>query len=155
MLLAGVRKKFGIKNNFSSTPPSNLNYDWSLGRCTGQACILFPVRILNRLILKRRFWPGLDVQLLGGIMHWSMLAAPSAPPSPPLHLGLTPVHLPACRRLLFPSLFSPRDMANSRGWRRKMRANSPSSINTAAFFIDRTFEWCLFKHLTSDFFVSH
>ena len=26
----GVRKKFGIKNNFSSTPPSNLNYDWSL-----------------------------------------------------------------------------------------------------------------------------
>ena len=55
------------------------------GRCTGQACILFPVRILNRLILKRRFWPGLDVQLLGGIMHWSMLAAPSAPPSPPPH----------------------------------------------------------------------
>ena len=26
----GVWKKFGIKNNFSSTPPSNLNYDWSL-----------------------------------------------------------------------------------------------------------------------------
>ena len=30
MLLEGVWKKFGIKNNFSSTPPSNLNYDWSL-----------------------------------------------------------------------------------------------------------------------------
>ena len=28
--ISGVRKKFGIKNNFSSTPPSNLNYDWSL-----------------------------------------------------------------------------------------------------------------------------
>ena len=26
----GVWKKFGVKNNFSSTPPSNLNYDWSL-----------------------------------------------------------------------------------------------------------------------------
>ena len=26
----GVWKKFGIKNNFSSIPPSNLNYDWSL-----------------------------------------------------------------------------------------------------------------------------
>ena len=26
----GVWKKFGIENNFSSTPPSNLNYDWSL-----------------------------------------------------------------------------------------------------------------------------
>ena len=30
MLLVGVWKKFGIKNNFSTTPPSNLNYDWSL-----------------------------------------------------------------------------------------------------------------------------
>ena len=29
MLLVGVWKKFGIKNNFSSIPPSNLNYDWS------------------------------------------------------------------------------------------------------------------------------
>ena len=28
----GVWKKFGIKNNFSSTPPSNLNYDWSLNQ---------------------------------------------------------------------------------------------------------------------------
>ena len=35
----GVWKKFGIKNNFSSTPPSNLNYDWSL-----------------RLILKENFF---------------------------------------------------------------------------------------------------
>ena len=26
----GVWKKFGLKKNFSSTPPSNLNYDWSL-----------------------------------------------------------------------------------------------------------------------------
>ena len=26
----GVWKKFGIKNNFSSPPPANLNYDWSL-----------------------------------------------------------------------------------------------------------------------------
>ena len=49
-----------------------------------QAKLVFysPVRILNCLILKR-FWPGLDVQLLGGIrvgvlpiMHWSMLASP-------------------------------------------------------------------------------
>ena len=30
VLLVGVWKKFGIKNNFSSTPPSNLNYDCSL-----------------------------------------------------------------------------------------------------------------------------
>ena len=30
MLLEGVWKKFGVKNNFSSTPPSNLNYDLSL-----------------------------------------------------------------------------------------------------------------------------
>ena len=28
--ISGVWKKFGIKNNFSSTAPSNLNYDWSL-----------------------------------------------------------------------------------------------------------------------------
>ena len=70
----------------------------------------------------------------------SSLTAPPPPPSGPDPRAL--------------ALFSPRDMANSRGWGRKMRANSPSSINTAAFFIDRTFEWCLFKHLTSDFFVS-
>ena len=28
--ISGGPEKFGIKNNFSSTPPSNLNYDWSL-----------------------------------------------------------------------------------------------------------------------------
>ena len=28
--ISGGQKKFGIKNNSSSTPPSNLNYDWSL-----------------------------------------------------------------------------------------------------------------------------
>ena len=86
----------------------------------------------------------------GGCTPYNALVNASCAKRPPLPPPPPPSE-PDPRAL---ALFSPRDMENSRGWGRKMRANSPSSINTAAFFIDRTFEWCLFKHLTSDFFVS-
>ena len=45
-------------------------------------------------------------------------------------------------------------MANSRGWGRKKRANAPSSVSTATFFIDRTVEQCHFKDFYVRFFVS-
>ena len=56
-------------------------------------------------------------------------------------------------------------MANSRGVGtlelsnppergQKKRANAPSSVNTARFFIDRTVEWCRFKQFNVRFFVS-
>ena len=37
--ISGGLEKFGIKNNFSSTPPpSNLNYDWSLSQSESGKC---------------------------------------------------------------------------------------------------------------------
>ena len=38
------------------------------------------------------------------------------------------------------------ELLNPPGWGRKKRANAPSSVNTATFFIDRTVKWCRFKH---------
>ena len=35
----------------------------------------------------------------------------------------------------------------------KKRANAPSSINTATFFIDRTIESCYFTHFNVQYFV--
>ena len=40
------------------------------------------------------------------------------------------------------------------GWGRKKRANAPSSVNTATFFIDRTVKECHFKHFNVRFFGS-
>ena len=47
----GVWKKFGLKKNFSSTPPSNLNYDWSLSTERG----------LQGTLLKRGLKLKLDI----------------------------------------------------------------------------------------------
>ena len=46
------------------------------------------------------------------------------------------------------------ELSNTPGWGRKKRANSPSSVYTATFFIDRTVERCHFKHFNVRFFVS-
>ena len=54
------------------------------------------------------------------------------------------------------------ELSNPPGWGRKKRANAPSSINTATFFIDCTVEQCHFKHfnvrflfqLTSSFVIA-
>ena len=35
------------------------------------------------------------------------------------------------------------ELSNHPGWRGKKRANVPSSVNNAAFFIDRTVKWCV------------
>ena len=45
------------------------------------------------------------------------------------------------------------EVLNPSGWGRKKRANAPSSVNTATFFIDRTVEYCRFKHFNVRFFV--
>ena len=46
------------------------------------------------------------------------------------------------------------ELSNPLGWGRKKRANAPSSVNTATFFIDHTVEECHFKHFNVRFFVS-
>ena len=46
------------------------------------------------------------------------------------------------------------ELSNSPGWGRKRRANVPSSVNTATFFIDRRVEECHFKHFNARFFGS-
>ena len=70
------------------------------------------------------------------VLHQSMPAAPSPPPPP----GLTPVisiffasdgKLPGVGTL---------ELSNPPDWGQKQRANAPSSVNTATFFIDRTVE---------------
>ena len=45
------------------------------------------------------------------------------------------------------------ELSISPGWGRKKRANTPSSVNTATFFIDHTVEQCHFKHFNVRFFV--
>ena len=47
------------------------------------------------------------------------------------------------------------EVSNPPGWERKKRANSPSSVDTATFFIDRTVEQCHFKHFNVRFLVSN
>ena len=46
------------------------------------------------------------------------------------------------------------ELSNPPGWGRKKRANAPSSVNTATFFIDRIVEYGHFKHFNMRFFVS-
>ena len=46
------------------------------------------------------------------------------------------------------------ELSNPPGWGREKRANAPSSTSTATFFIDRTVEYCRFKHFNVRFFVS-
>ena len=46
------------------------------------------------------------------------------------------------------------ELSNPPGWGRGKRANAPSSSSTATFFIDRTVEYCRFKHFNVRFFVS-
>ena len=46
------------------------------------------------------------------------------------------------------------ELSNPPGWGRKKKANDPSSVNTATFFIDQTVEQCHFKHFNVRFFVS-
>ena len=46
------------------------------------------------------------------------------------------------------------ELSNRPGWGRKKRANAPSSVNTATFFIDRTVKECHFKHFNVRFFGS-
>ena len=48
----------------------------------------------------------------------------------------------------------PLELSNPPGWGRKKRANAPSYVNTATFFIDRTVESCHFKHFNVRFFAS-
>ena len=46
------------------------------------------------------------------------------------------------------------ELSNPPGWGREKRANAPSSASTVTFFIDRTVEYCRFKHFNVRFFVS-
>ena len=83
------------------------------------------------------------------VLHQSMPAAPSPPPPPP---GLTPViSIFFASDGKFPGVGT-LELSNPPGWGRKKRANAPSSVNTATFFIDRTVKWCRFKHFDVRFF---
>ena len=70
-------------------------------------------------------------------MHQSIPPAPSPLPLPP---QVDP------RALAFFALdgkfpgVGALELSNPPGWGRKKRANAPSSVNTATFFIDRTVE---------------
>ena len=44
------------------------------------------------------------------------------------------------------------ELSNPPVWGRKKRANAPSSVKTAKFFIDRTVEKCHLKHFNVRFF---
>ena len=85
-------------------------------------------------------------------MHQSIPAAPNPPP--PRSLTSTPGisiifaldgKLPGVGTL---------ELSNPPGWWQKKRANTPSSVNTATFFIDRTVKECHFKHFNVRFFGS-
>ena len=75
------------------------------------------------------------VKIQTNVMHQSIPAVPS--PGPPNFLGVETLKL-----------------SNPPGWGRKKRANAPSFVNTATFFVDRTIEECHFKHFNVRFFVS-
>ena len=81
----------------------------------------------------------------GSVMHQSIPGEPTPPP------GLTHRALALDGKLLGVRTLEP---SNPPGWGRKRRANAPSSVNTATFFIDRTVEECRFKHSNVRFFVS-
>ena len=85
-------------------------------------------------------------------MHQSIPPVPSPPPPPPPP-GWPP-GISFCFALdgKFPRVGT-LELSNPPGWGRKKRAD-PSSVSTATFFIDRTVEWCHFKHFQVRFFVS-
>ena len=69
------------------------------------------------------------------IMHQSIPAAPSAPPpGSPSGIG---IFFALDRK--FPGVGT-LELSNPPGWGREKRANAPSSVNTATFFIDCTVE---------------
>ena len=70
-------------------------------------------------------------------MHQSIPAAPNPPPPPP---GWSPgISTFFALDGKFPRVGT-LELSSSPGWGRKRRANAPSSVNTANFFIDRTVE---------------
>ena len=83
------------------------------------------------------------------VMHQSIPPAPS-PPSPP---DWPPGISIFCLGWQIPGVGT-LELSNPPGWGRKKRANAPSSVNTATFFIDRTVKYCHFKHFNARFFVS-
>ena len=62
------------------------------------------------------------------VSHQSILPAPSPRPGISIFFALDGK---------FPGVGT-LELSNSPGWSRKKRANAPSSVNTATFFIDRT-----------------
>ena len=83
------------------------------------------------------------------LIHQSIPAAPNRPPPPP-PAPITIFFALDGKSLGVGSL----ELSNPPGWGQKKRANAPSSVNTATFFIDCTVEKCRFKHFDVRFFVS-
>ena len=87
-------------------------------------------------------------------MHQSIPAARRPPPPLPSRPGCSPgISIYFALDGKFPGVGT-LELSNPPAWRRKKRANAPSSVNTTTFFIDRTVEYCRFKHFNVQFFVS-
>ena len=86
--------------------------------------------------------------ILKCLMHQSIPPAPRPPPGWPPGISIF-----FALDGKFPGVGT-LELSNSPGWGRKKRANALSSVNTATFFIDRTVEYCHFKHFNVRFFVS-
>ena len=72
-------------------------------------------------------------------MHQSIPPAPCSPSPRADPLGIGIFFLP--RKANSPGL-GILELSNPQGWGGKKKANAPSSVNTAIFFIDRTVEQC-------------
>ena len=84
------------------------------------------------------------------IMHQSITAAPSPSPPPGLTPGISIFFVLDGKFSGVGTL----ELSNPPMWGREKRANAPSPVSTATFFIDRTVEYCRFKHFNVRFFVS-
>ena len=99
----------------------------------------------NNCLSRKRWVIFLQFTMEVRVMHQSIPAAPRHPGHKHFFFFALDGKFPEVGTL---------ELSNPPGWGRKKRANALSSVNTATFIIDRTVEWCRFKHFNVRFFVS-
>ena len=130
---------------------------WTLlGKCLLLLQILFEcwlhlviIPMTERQGFNSAIYVNCEFWLLQWFLYASVNSTCAKPPPPP---GWTPgISIFFALDGKFPGVRT-LELSNPPGWGRKKRANAPSSVNTATFFIDRTVKYCRFKHFNVRFF---